>query len=92
MADDETSVHRRLPRLLVDLEDVFTVDRDDPRRFAYWKMRNAAACPARCATRNHRKRSMDHNLLELFFLVLNCIVGYMIGFRDGRRSVQPSGG
>ncbi len=39
---DDNSVHRRLPRLLVELEEMFEVDRTDPRRFAFWKMRNAA--------------------------------------------------
>lgn len=41
MANGPT-IHERLPRLLVELEDAFAVDSKDPQRFAYWKMKNAA--------------------------------------------------
>jgi len=41
MSEGKT-IAERLPRLLVELEDAFEVERDDPRRFALWKMRNAA--------------------------------------------------
>lgn len=41
MANSPT-IHERLPRLLTELEDAFEVKSDDPQRFAYWKMKNAA--------------------------------------------------
>lgn len=43
MASNDASIHKRLPRLLVELEDLAEgVDKDDARRFVYWRMRNAA--------------------------------------------------
>lgn len=36
------TVHERLPRLLVDLEEVFEAGSNDPLRFTLWKMKNAA--------------------------------------------------
>lgn len=39
---NERSIAERLPRLLVELEDAFETNNDDPYRFVYRKMQLAA--------------------------------------------------